>query len=344
MPMRQRQKIQEVLRNRGMSNTVVHLLTYKTQKTCIAQAAEIIKAGGLVAFPTETVYGLGANALDPAACAKIYAVKGRPSDNPLIMHISDDMSLDGIVQNVSPEAEKLMQAFWPGPLTIIFQRQNVPRGTFFDTVAVRMPKNLVARLLIHQAGVPIAAPSANLSGRPSPTTAAHVLEDLGGKVDMILDGGPCEVGLESTVIDCSSITPTILRPGAITCEMIEKLIGPVDMISEVAADEAPKSPGMKYKHYAPNAKVTIVTGEKDKAKAKLKELAKAGEGKKIRVVTVEDMGGNYEEIAANLFDMLRKCDEMGLDEVFVEGVAEEGLGVAIMNRLKKAASYNIVKV
>jgi len=324
-------------------NTAVRLLTHKTQAAYLKQAAEIIKNGGLVAFPTETVYGLGANALDEAACAKIYAAKGRPSDNPLIMHISEDMTLDGIVQNISPEAAKLMEAFWPGSLTIIFQ--SVPRGTFSDTVGVRMPKNLVARLLIHYAGVPIAAPSANLSGRPSPTTAAHVLEDLDGKIDMILDGGPCEVGLESTVIDCSGGgTPTILRPGAVTREMIESVIGPVGMKLEVAADETPKSPGMKYRHYAPKAKVTVVTGEAAKIKRKLEELACASQGKKVRIVTVEDMGGSYEAIAANLFDMLRMCDEIGLDEVFVEGVTEEGLGVAIMNRLKKAASYNVLKV
>ena len=343
MPMRQRQKIQKMLRGGGMSTKVYSILDPQTRITNITKAADIIKNGGLVAFPTETVYGLGANALDEAACAKVYAVKGRPSDNPLIMHISDNMTLEGIVKNVSPEATKLMNAFWPGSLTIIFQ-SNVPRGTYSDTVALRMPKNLMARLLIHLAEVPIAAPSANLSGRPSPTTAAHVLEDLGGKIDMILDGGPCEVGLESTVIDCSGHTPTILRPGAVTREMIEKLIGSVDLISEVAADEAPKSPGMKYRHYAPQAKLTIVTGETIKARAKLEELAKAAEGKKVKIMTVEDMGGNHQAIAANLFDMLRRCDEEGLEEVFVEAVDEEGLGVAIMNRLKKAASYNILKV
>jgi len=327
-----------------MKTHVYSVLDPNVRGTNLKAAAEIIKSGGLVAFPTETVYGLGANALDPDACAKIYAVKGRPSDNPLIMHISDDMTLDGIAKNVSRDAQKLMDAFWPGPLTIVFQRQNVPRGTFFDTIGVRMPKTLWARLLIHHAGVPIAAPSANLSGRPSPTTAQHVLEDLDGKIDMILDGGPCSVGLESTVIDCSSDKPTILRPGAVTREMIEGLIGPVDMVSEVATDETPRSPGMKYKHYAPNAKVTIVAGEAAKVKMKLEELAKAGEGRKARVITAQDLGGSHKAIAANLFNMLRQCDEMGLEEVFVEAVNEEGLGVAIMNRLKKAASYNIIEV
>ena len=326
-----------------MKTVVYSILDPKTRMTNIIKAAEVIKNGGLVAFPTETVYGLGANALDESACAKIYAVKGRPSDNPLIMHISSNDMVDSLAKNISPAARKLINALWPGSLTIVFQ-SNVPRGTYFHTVALRMPKNMLARVLIHHAEVPIAAPSANISGRPSPTTAAHVLEDLGGKIDMILDGGPCEVGLESTVIDCSGDMPTILRPGAVTREMIEKQIGPVDMISEVGPDEAPKSPGMKYKHYAPQAKLTIVVGETAKARAKLDELAKAAQGKKVKIMTAEDMGGSYGAIAANLFDMLRKCDEEGLEEVFVEAVDEEGLGVAIMNRLKKAASYNIVKV
>ncbi|MCL2375807.1 MAG: L-threonylcarbamoyladenylate synthase [Defluviitaleaceae bacterium] len=321
----------------------------------MAEAADIIKNGGLVALPTETVYGLGANALDEAACAKVYAVKGRPSDNPLIMHISDVAMLDSIAKNVPPMAEKLIQTFWPGPLTVILQRKNVPRGTFLDTVAVRMPKNPIALRLIDLAKTPIAAPSANLSGRPSPTTAGHVLRDLSGKIDMILDGGPCEVGLESTVIDCSGDgAPVILRPGSVTREMIEGLIGPVGMATEAAKDEAPKSPGMKYRHYAPEAKLTVVVGEAEKVRAKIQSLATDTE--KIGIMATAEsayyykhknvliMGDSHEAIAANLFDMLRLCDEMGLEEVFVEGVAEEGLGVAIMNRLKKAASYNILKV
>ena len=325
-----------------MKTVIKRVLTLND--TAIRDATDIINSGGLVAIPTETVYGLGANALDEDACAKVYAVKGRPSDNPLIMHISDVAMLDSIVKDVPPAAEKLIQAFWPGPLTIILNRKNVPRGTFLDTVAVRMPKSPIALRLIDLAGVPIAAPSANISGRPSPTTAQHVLTDLGGKIDMILDGGSCEVGLESTVIDCSGDAPVILRPGAVTQEMIEKLIGSVNMITEALKDETPKSPGMKYKHYAPNTKVTVVVGETVKVKEKLEELAKAAAGKKIRVITAADMGGSHEDIAANLFDILRQCDEMGLEEVFIEGIAEEGLGVAIMNRLKKAASYNIVKV
>ena len=336
-----------------MKTIVRDMLDPSMCKTYISEAAKIIKSGGLVAFPTETVYGLGANALDEAACAKVYAVKSRPSDNPLIMHISEDMSLSNIVKNISPSAEKLMKSFWPGSLTIIFQRQDVPCGINYHTVAVRMPKNLMARLLIHEAGVPIAAPSANLSGRPSPTTAAHVMEDLGGKIDMILAGGSCEVGLESTVIDCSGDAPAILRPGAVTREMIEGIIGPVDMISEAAKDEIPKSPGMKYRHYAPRAKVTIVVGEAAKVREKIVSLADGAINAGIMAHVdaayygcrnVLIMGEGYEEIAANLFGLLRRCDEMGLKEVFVEGVAEEGLGAAIMNRLKKAASYNILKV
>jgi len=327
--------------------TVVKRITSADDPT-IKQAANIIKSGGLVAFPTETVYGLGANGLDEAACAKVYAAKGRPADNPLILHISDKSQLSEISNDVPYVSKKLIDAFWPGPLSVIVQRAN-------DTVAVRMPKNPIALKLIDLSGVPIAAPSANISGRPSPTMAEHVLMDLGGKVDMILDGGSCEVGLESTVIDFSGDTPVILRPGAVTREMIESCIGSVGQMTEIiTSDEAPKSPGMKYKHYVPDAKLTVVAGEAAKVRTAIKNLADDVECAGI-MATAESaahygghivlvMGDSQDAIAANLFAALRKCDEMGLKEVFVEGLSEEGLGVAIMNRLKKAASYNIVKV
>jgi len=323
---------------------------------CIKEAANIIKNGGLVAFPTETVYGLGANGLDDKACDKVYAVKGRPSDNPLILHIANMSQLDDIAESVPEAARKLAEKFWPGPLTIIFRPKNVPRGTSAKTIALRMPKNDIARKLIEYAETPIAAPSANLSGRPSPTSVAHVLSDLDGLVDMVLDGGNCEHGLESTVIDCTTHPCAILRPGSVTKEMIEAEIGPVQIISEIASGDVPKSPGMKYKHYAPKAKLTIVRGSGSQVRNKIISLAKNCSTWNIGIAaaseslshyegfTVLNMGANTAEIAANLFSVLRKCDEIGLSEVFVEAVEEKGLGVAIMNRLKKAASYNIVEV
>ena len=315
----------------------------------VKHGADIIRGGGLVAFPTETVYGLGADGLSAAACARVYAAKGRPRDNPLILHICDISRLDSIAANIPPAAEELMAHFWPGPVTMIFSSPG-HRGT----TAVRMPNNPIALELIRLSDVPIAAPSANVSGRPSPTTAAHVLADLDGKIDMILDGGPCEVGLESTVIDFSRERPAILRPGAITREMIEARIGPVCHMPQVAENEAPRAPGMKYKHYAPEAKLTLVTGEAAKVRAAIKNLVCGVPGAGIMAHgdsvpgygerTTLNMGNNPADVAANLFALLRKCDEMGLKEVFVEGMSEEGLGTAIMNRLEKAASYNIMKV
>ncbi|MCL2350387.1 MAG: L-threonylcarbamoyladenylate synthase [Defluviitaleaceae bacterium] len=324
----------------------------------IKQAAEVIKSGGLVAFPTETVYGLGANALDEQACAKVYAAKGRPSDNPLIVHINEDFDLDRIAKNVPAGARALMDAFWPGPLTIVLKsRADVFACGHGDTVAVRMPQSMVARLLIHHSGLPIAAPSANTSGRPSPTVAAHVIEDLNGKIDMILDGGACKHGLESTVIDFSESQPKILRPGAVTREMIENVIGKVLIASADAADDAaPKSPGMKYKHYAPNAKVTLVVGDAPKvAAAILKMIEETNTTNPIILTWAQDeylydqvpvmnLGRRLEDVAANIFAALRKCDELGHDHIFVQGVGEEGLGAAIMNRLKKAAQGNILEV
>ena len=313
----------------------------------LEMAADIIKRGGLVAFPTETVYGLGGNALDAAACAKIYAAKGRPSDNPLISHIADIDMLSQIVENVPRGTKILMDKFWPGPLTIIFPALGG------GTVGVRMPENAVALRFIRLCGVPVAAPSANVSGRPSPTSASHVLADLDGKIDMILDGGGCKHGLESTVIDCTVTPPVILRPGAVTKEMIEAEIGPVGFVTE-AGDDAPKAPGMKYRHYAPKAKLTVVVGEQVAVNAKILQLAASAKHPKFAIMAATqnlntyvgyalmDMGENPQKIAAGLFEKLRLCDEMGLDEVFVEGVAENGLGTAIMNRLKKAASYNII--
>lgn len=318
----------------------------------IRQAAEVIKAGGLVAFPTETVYGLGCNALDAAACAKVYAAKGRPSDNPLISHIAAVEQLAELVTDVPSCAKTLMEAFWPGPLTIVLQAAGG------GTIGVRMPSNPVALKLIRAAGVPIAAPSANVSGRPSPTRASHVLADLDGKIEMILDGGSCEHGLESTVIDCTTQPPVILRPGSITKAMVEGLLGPVGVLTDVGNDVAPRAPGMKYKHYAPKAALTVVVGGRDAVAREIVRLAGITGGRIGIMATSQslglydkhstnlsllNMGQTAEEIAAALFDLLRKCDELKLDEVFVEGVAEDGLGEAIMNRLKKAASHRVVR-
>ena len=319
----------------------------KAEETgALAAAAKILQAGGLVAFPTETVYGLGGNALDAAACAKIYAAKGRPSDNPLISHVADLDMLKTVAAKISEGAQILIKNFWPGPLTIIFPAANG------GSVGVRMPANPIARRLIGLAGVPVAAPSANVSGGPSPTLAAHVLADLDGKIDMIIDGGPCEHGLESTVIDCTVTPAVILRPGSVTKEMIEAKIGPVAMATE-AGSGPPKAPGMKYKHYAPAARLVVVTGAAANVEREILRLAAAMGDAKFAILAADaaayeghsvlEMGRSAAEIGANLFALLRKCDEMGLDAAIVEGVAEEGLGVAIMNRLKKAASYNVVK-
>ncbi|MBR5123087.1 MAG: threonylcarbamoyl-AMP synthase, partial [Anaerotignum sp.] len=234
----------------------------------IQTAAKILQEGGLVAFPTETVYGLGGNGLDNSACEKIYLAKGRPSDNPLILHISEFEELKPIVREISPAAQKLMDAFWPGPLTMVFPKSDiVPEKATggLDTVAVRFPNHPVARAIIHAAGLPIAAPSANSSGKPSPTRASHVEFDLNGKIDMIVDGGAAEWGLESTIVDVSGEVPMILRPGAVTKEMMEEVVGKVEIdpaiLQKPAADLKPKAPGMKYTHYSPKAEVVLVKGE-----------------------------------------------------------------------------------
>ena len=231
----------------------------------IQTAAKILQEGGLVAFPTETVYGLGGNGLDSAACEKIYLAKGRPSDNPLILHISEIEELDRIVAEVSPQARALMDAFWPGPLTMIFKKKDIVPAKAtggLDTVAIRMPDDPVANRLIALAGVPVAAPSANTSGRPSPTTADHVWQDMNGRIEMIIDGGPVGIGVESTIVDVSSAVPAVLRPGAITMEMLAEVLGEVSVdpaiLGPLSADVRPKAPGMKYKHYAPKADLTLV--------------------------------------------------------------------------------------
>lgn len=333
----------------------------------IDEAAAILKKGGLVAFPTETVYGLGANGLDSNACRKIYEAKGRPSDNPLILHIGEIEQLEEIADDIPDCAEQLMDAFWPGPITIIFKKKSIVPDSVtgnFGTVAVRFPSNKIARSLINAAGVPIAAPSANTSGKPSPTRASHVLFDMDGKIDMIIDGGPTRFGLESTIIDVSTDVPTILRPGAITSEMIETVIGYVEIDPAVrggAVKTAPRAPGMKYTHYSPNARVILVKGEDEKVVEEINRLVEEQKslGLKAGVMTTDENKDKYnnadavlslgsrtddEQIGANLFKMLRKFDFLGIDVVYSEVFDESGEGSAIMNRLRKAAGNSFIEV
>ena len=327
----------------------------------IQKAGKILREGGLVAFPTETVYGLGGNALDPKASMKIYAAKGRPSDNPLIVHIADWDALGLIVKEIPPEAKLLADKFWPGPLTMIFPKKDiVPYGTTggLDTVAVRMPSDPVANCLIHLAGVPVAAPSANTSGRPSPTKAEHVIEDMDGKIEMVIDGGA--VG----IVDVSSEVPTLLRPGAITIEMLRETLGQVDIdpviLGPVSGDIKPKAPGMKYRHYAPKADMTLVEGDMDKVVAYINEQTKKAEaeGKKVGIICTEESRDLYpdgnlevigsreheETVAHNLFAVLRDFDARKVDCIFSESFSKDQLGQAIMNRLCKAAGYHIINV
>lgn len=331
--------------------------------------AEIIKKGGLVAFPTETVYGLGANALNEEAAKKIYAAKGRPSDNPLIAHIADFDELIPLASEISEDGKKLMNAFWPGPLTLIFKKSDlVPYGTTggLDTVAVRMPSDPVARMLIRLSGVPIAAPSANTSGRPSPTTADHVWQDMNGKIEMILDGGAVGIGVESTIIDVSGDNPMILRPGAVTEEMASEVIGkevsldPAIVSGPLKADVRPKAPGMKYRHYAPKADLTLIEGEQEPVIGEINRLVqeKILEGFRVGIICTEETKDRYpkgvvcsmgirakeETLAHNLYGVLRKFDDMEADYIYSESFSASHLGQAIMNRLTKAAGYRIIKV
>ena len=342
----------------------------------LLEGARILREGGLVAFPTETVYGLGANALDEEAARKIYEAKGRPSDNPLIAHVSCMEEVYPLVSQVSEKAKKLMDAFWPGPMTLIFPKSDlVPYGTTggLDTVAVRMPSDPVANRLIALAGVPVAAPSANTSGRPSPTTAQHVLQDMDGRIDMIIDGGPVGIGVESTIVDVSVETPTVLRPGAITMEMLEEVLGEVQIdpaiLGPVSADLRPKAPGMKYKHYAPKADLTLVEPEDgdmespdslERMTEKVRQLAeeKLADGFRVGIICTDESRQTYpkglvrsigsrtrrETVAHNLYALLREFDDLKADYIFSESFPEDHLGQAIMNRLSKAAGYHIVKV
>ena len=331
----------------------------------IKTAAGIISRGGLVAFPTETVYGLGGDAFASDAAGKIYAAKGRPSDNPLIVHISKIEDLYELSDEVPKLALKLADRFWPGPLTMIVKKNDrVPKEVTggLNTVAVRLPKHPVARELIQKSGTFIAAPSANLSGRPSPTRAEHVIEDLSGRVDMIIDGGDIEIGLESTIIDLSDAVPTILRPGYITIDMLKKVAANVvldkALMTGVKGDVKPKAPGMKYRHYAPKGELTIVTGNSSKVVAFINEAlqeAKAA-GRKTGVIATEETYQLYqadvvknigsredeESIARGLYKALREFDDEGIEVMYTESFDSDGLGQAVMNRLLKAAGHKVI--
>ena len=328
----------------------------------IKKQAKLLREGKTVIFPTETVYGLGANALDENAVKKIYEAKGRPSDNPLIVHIYDKSEVYGLAQGISDKAEVIMNKFWPGPITIILNKKNiVPYTTSggLDTVAIRMPSHKIAREIIKQAGVPIAAPSANISGRPSPTKEKHVYEEMNGRVNGIVLGGDSDFGLESTVLDLTGDTPMILRPGSITKEDLEEVIGEVTIdpsLEKKEDNKKAKAPGMKYTHYSPDADVYIVSGDNDKVIEEINSLSKINSGKGLRsgVMCLNKnmekydceaigLGDTLDEVASNLFDILREMDKRNIDIVYSEEFPDCGVGQAIMNRLLKSAGYKIIK-
>jgi len=330
-------------------------------------AADFIKKGGLVAFPTETVYGLGANALNPKAVLALFEAKKRPLDNPPIVHVGNAEDVYRLTKEVPTKAERLMHKFWPGPLTLIFNRSEiVPDVTVagLDTIAIRMPNHNVALALIRESNCSIAAPSANLAGKPSPTMAEHVLDDLNGKIDAVLDAGPTRIGVESTVLDMTVDPPQILRPGGTPYEVLKKILGKVDLHPVAVAEkelqvEKVRSPGVRHKHYAPNADVIVVEGEVSAVMEKVKELVKfyKQKGIKVGVLATDETAGYYKadvvkslgsrsdlaSVAKNLFRLLREFDLDGVDVIIAEGVPTEGLGLAVMNRLRKASGYKIFR-
>lgn len=338
----------------------------KDREVCVQKAGVCLKEGGLVAFPTETVYGLGADALNEKAAEKIYAAKGRPSDNPLIVHIAEMKDLEYIVEEIPKKAKLLAEKFWPGPVTMIMKKKDiVPNSTTggLDTVAVRMPDHPLALEIIKAAGGFVAAPSANTSGRPSPTLAKHVLEDMMGRIDMIVDGGELSIGIESTIVDMSVEPPMILRPGYITEEMLEECIGDVLLdpaLLFVGEDKAPKAPGMKYKHYAPKGELKIVEGTRDNVISTIKNFVvnELEKGKKVGIIATDETKSLYgngivksigsrkddRTIARNLYAVLREFDEMEVECIYSESFGTGSMGQAIMNRLLKAAAHNVIVV
>ncbi|OPX44864.1 threonylcarbamoyl-AMP synthase [Ruminiclostridium hungatei] len=334
----------------------------------LKEAADILREGEIVAIPTETVYGLGADALNPVAVEKIFKAKGRPSDNPLIVHIADRERVGELTGSIPEKAVVLMDKLWPGPLTLVMKKSSIIPGVItagLDTVAIRMPEHPVARELIRLADVPVAAPSANVSGRPSTTTAQHVLDDLDGKIQMVVDAGSSRVGLESTVLDVTVEPPVLLRPGGITPGQLEALIGPIEIdrtiLGKISPENTPKAPGMKYTHYSPEAQVVIVRSKDMKKQVdKVIELAKENKkaGRSVGICSTEQTANRYsgflalslgdrnspETIAARLFALLREFDGRGVEVIIAEAVEEHEVGLAIMNRLIKAAGYHVIEV
>jgi len=349
-----------------LKTEVIKIDTDNIDLDSIRYAARVLKEGGLVSFPTETVYGLGANALNTTAVKNIFLAKGRPSDNPLIVHISSKQQINELVSELPATASMLMDTFWPGPLTIVLKKSaivpyEVTGG--LDTVAIRMPSHPVALALIRESGVPVVAPSSNTSGRPSPTEAKHVIEDLTGKIDIIIDAGSTTIGLESTVIDVTGAVPVVLRPGGVTLSQLEKLLSHVEISPNLTEEQmkhiAPRAPGMKYKHYAPKAQMIIVEGELPRIVDKINELLSTylSEGLNVGVLATDETKDQYphaniismgsrrnpEIIAANLFRALRDFDEMNVQLILAEAVDNHGIGFAVMNRMTKAAGHNIIK-
>lgn len=332
----------------------------------LSHAGDIIKNGGLVAFPTETVYGLGGDALNPESARKIYAAKGRPSDNPLIVHIADMEALDAIAKRIPEKARQLARAFWPGPLTMIMEKTGlVPAQTTggLDTVAVRMPGHPAALALIRAAGGYVAAPSANLSGKPSPTTAKYVIQDMAGRIELILDADGAELGLESTIVDLTGEVPVILRPGYITQEMIARTVGETEMditLLDGDSTQAPKAPGMKYRHYAPKGELALVEGSPEAVVQYINEQARRhrGDNKKTGVIgtaeriadycadSVKNAGSRRDPLAATrqLYTFLREFDDEEVAYIYSEAFEGAGIGQALMNRLLKAAGHKVIQV
>lgn len=349
-----------------MRAEIVTMTADRLDREALVRAGEILRSGGLVAFPTETVYGLGGNALDPRASMKIYAAKGRPSDNPLIVHIAQMKDLEEIVTEIPEKAKLLAKTYWPGPLTMILPKADkVPLETTggLSSVAVRFPSDPIARELILQAGGYVAAPSANTSGRPSPTTAEHVMEDLGDAIDMIIDGGQVGIGLESTIVDFTEEIPVVLRPGYISLEMLQELLGEVRMDRGLLKSDSqirPKAPGMKYRHYAPKADLTIVEGETDGVVNAINHFAEeaARLGKQVGIIATDETFARYplgvvksigsreeeETIAHHLYEVLREFDQCQVSAIYSEAFYTPRMGQAIMNRLLKAAGHKILNV
>ena len=332
----------------------------KTDDNSIQKAGEILRNGGLVAFPTETVYGLGGNALMADSVKKIYEAKGRPSDNPLIVHIADKSDIAPLVKDISENAKKLIEAFMPGAFTIILKRSElIPDSVTagMETVAVRFPENETAQRVIKASGVPVAAPSANLSGKPSPTRAIHVIDDLSGRVDAIIDGEDCTIGVESTIVDASKDVPVLLRPGGISyekiCDVVPETRLDEHILNSLALDEKPLCPGMKYKHYSPEADVTVVEGDMRAVRRKIRELLEENSDRICGVLTMSDNtydcavllsgGTDNREYARKLFSNLREFDRLGVEIVFAEFESRDGYGLAVKNRLYKAAGHKVIK-